>query len=181
VFEADDDDFTPKMVECTGGSNACDTDAGRIRQYSDPAVATSIAAIHPNSDLPAGRVTRYGMYLYQNANRADLLDDATGNPNIGNWVDLTPSQSCGWACSNATPPIERRVVKVAVIDCGTGPHQQDITGSGEIHIQGKYLEVFLTESSTEPPDAAIYAEIVGDASGDSGGKQDEISNVRLVD
>jgi Flp pilus assembly protein TadG len=140
-----------------------------VELYDD--VESDIINAHPNN--PAGIVTRYGMYLHQ------LSDEATYIVEDNVTMTTNPDCSGQGACAG----IERRKVKVAVVHCGDGTAPtQDVQGRDYIDVKGKYLDVFLTEEVEDPnSNAAVYAEIIGDASGDSVGAQDEISNVRLVD
>ena len=140
-----------------------------VDMYGD--IEQNIINIHPTN--PNNIVTRYGMYLHQ------LSDETTYI--VEDNVTMTTNPDCSGqvACAG----IQRRKVKVAVVDCGDGTGgTQDVVGRDYIDVKGQYLDVFLTDEVEDPSsNAAVYAEIIGDASGDSGGAQDEISNVRLVD
>jgi hypothetical protein len=50
----------------------------------------------------------------------------------------------------------RRIVEVALLKCAT----HNIQGSGSYPTEGNYLEMFITEYVPDPPDAAIYGEVV---------------------
>ena len=140
-----------------------------VDEYDD--VEQDIINIHPTN--PNDIVTRYGMYLHQLSDEATYL--------VEDNVPMATNPDCSGQA--ACVGIERRKIKVAVVHCGDGtPPTQDVQGRDYINVKGKYLDVFLTEEVEDPnSNAAVYAEIIGDASGDSGGAQDEISNVRLVD
>jgi hypothetical protein len=133
-------------------------------------VRQDIIDIHPNN--PNNIVTRYGMYLQQ------LTDE--GHYVIEDNIAMTTNPDCSGQAGCVG--IDRRKIKIAVVHCGDGtPPTQNVSGATEIDVHGQYLDIFLTALVDDPNvDTTVYAEIVGDSSGDSNGSQDEISNVRLV-
>lgn len=148
-------------------------DGFQIEPYAT--VRQDIIDAHPNN--PNGYVTRFGMYLWHLADETHYMVEDNVSPMSLDPNDCSNEPSCAGL-------FERRILKIAVIDCGDGTGgTQLINGATAIDIRGKYLDVFLTEEVPDPGvgDASVLAEIVGDSSGDSGGSQAEISNVRLVD
>lgn len=69
---------------------------------------------------------------------------------------------------------KRRLVKVAVLECIAN----NVHGHGTYPTDGNYLEMFLTEQVSDPPQAAIYGEIVRPLS--TTNDPDFHANVRLV-
>lgn len=69
---------------------------------------------------------------------------------------------------------ERRLVKVAVLQCIAN----DVHGHGTYPTDGNYLEMFITEEVRDPPNAAIYGELVRPLS--TTNDPDFHANVRLV-
>ena len=51
----------------------------------------------------------------------------------------------------------RRVMQVAVLRCV----EDDVKGRGDYPTDGNYIEVFITEPVGDPPDTAIFGEIIG--------------------
>jgi hypothetical protein len=109
-----------------------------------------------------GVLTRYKLYLYESYN----------NPpsNIPDGYDMS---------AQATSARERRVTRVAVVDC----LDQGVKGKTTITDGIRYLDVFVTEPVVPPPDATYYAEIIGQPTeaGGWGSAQTEILNVRLIE
>jgi hypothetical protein len=69
----------------------------------------------------------------------------------------------------------RRVLKAAVLDCSA----LGVQGAGTYSTFGRYVEVFLTEAVSSPPDADIYGELVGPLLQEYSG--DYHLNVQLID
>jgi len=68
----------------------------------------------------------------------------------------------------------RRLMNVAVLDCIA----EDVRGTGTYPTNGRYIEMFITEYVPEPPDAAIFGEVVRPLT--SLFSPDFHANVRLV-
>lgn len=68
----------------------------------------------------------------------------------------------------------RRVVKAAILNCIA----ENVQGHGEYPTNGQYVEMFITEYVKDPPDAAIYGEIIRPIT--SLTSPDFHANVRLV-
>jgi hypothetical protein len=50
----------------------------------------------------------------------------------------------------------RRRMQVALLQCVA----DDVKGHGTYPTYGKYVELFITETVTDPPEAAIYGEVI---------------------
>lgn len=74
-------------------------------------------------------------------------EDDPNNPD----VDGVPSQA---PASNGPA---RRIVKVTVLQCIA----ENVKGSATYPTNGQYVEMFVTETVQDPPEAAIYAELRG--------------------
>lgn len=78
----------------------------------------------------------------------DLAVDA-GNPTLPNFDDVPQD-------TPASNGPARRLVEVALLQCVA----DGIIGYGTYPTNGKYVEMFITQEVKDPPNAAIYAEIV---------------------
>ena len=78
----------------------------------------------------------------------DLAVDA-GNPTLPDFDDVPQD-------TPASNGPARRLVEVALLQCVT----DGINGHGTYPTNGKYVEMFITQEVKDPPNAAIYAEIV---------------------
>lgn len=110
-----------------------------------------------------GVLTRYKLYLYESYNNQPT--------NIPDGYDMS---------AQATSARERRVTRIAVVDC----LDEGVKGKTTIPNEAvRYVDVFVTEPVVPPPDATYYAEIIGNplGSGDYGAAQTEILNVRLLE
>jgi hypothetical protein len=67
------------------------------------------------------------------------------------WFDGIPSQT------PASNGYRRRLVQVAVLDCVA----ENVKGSGTYPSKGSYVEMFVTEPASAPPDMRIFAEVAG--------------------
>jgi hypothetical protein len=74
-------------------------------------------------------------------------DPALADDNDHDGVPSTAAASNGYA---------RRLVQVAQLQCIA----EGINGHGTYPTSGNYVEIFLTETVKDPPDAAIYGEVV---------------------
>ncbi len=83
-------------------------------------------------------------------------------------VDGVPSTSV------AANGYARRLVKVAVIDCIA----EQVKGTGTYPTEGRFVEMFVTEPVKDPPDAAIYGEVIRPIT--TVNSPDFHANVRLV-
>jgi hypothetical protein len=119
--------------------------------------------IHPvKGSLPAGftKVIPPGADVPVAANPADANDpDYDGEP------DTTPVASNG-----AT----RRLVQVPLLRC----QADNIKGAGTYPTDGRFVEMFITETTLDAPDSAIHAEVVRPLA--TTNSPDFHANVRLV-
>ncbi len=98
----------------------------------------------PSDPLPGG----YTLVEPASANIPVALDPAEdGNPDL----DGVPGQA---AAANGS---DRRVVKITVIQCIA----ENVHGAGTYPTNGDYVKMFITETVKDPPDAAIYGELIG--------------------
>ena len=79
------------------------------------------------------------------------FDDTTPDDN---WVDGIPDPSLDQTTLDL--PYERRLLKVAVLDCTNN----DISGKTAAPGTATFIQIFLTEESADPPDSAIIGEVV---------------------
>ncbi len=70
---------------------------------------------------------------------------------------------------------KRRVIKIAVAKC----NEFSFNGQSELPQDSRYLEIFLTEQAEEPPNMAIYGEIMGKVTANT--SLEFHGNVRLVE
>lgn len=112
---------------------------------TDGAAGTGRSTIHPApadpADYPAG-------YTAVAAQPPDVPVDPA-NPDNPNF-DGEPSQAV------ASDGPARRIIEVALLKCAT----YDIHGSGSYPTEGNYLDMFVTEYVQDPPNAAIYGEVL---------------------
>ena len=73
------------------------------------------------------------------------------------------------------PSYKRRVMKIAVAECA----EAGFNGQSELPADGVFLEIFLTEEAEEPPQMAIYGEIIGKITANT--SLEFHGNVRLVE
>jgi len=103
------------------------------------------ATIHPTSGpMPGG----YMAVTPDPAAYPDVPVDPA-NPDDPNY-DGEPSQAV------ASDGPARRIVEVALLKCAT----YNVQGSGSYPTEGNYLEMFITEHVPDPPNAAIYGEVL---------------------
>jgi hypothetical protein len=113
------------------------------------------------ADLPAG----YELVVPPGAAvPVAALPENANNPDY----DGVPSQAV------AANGQARRIVKVAILNCVA----EGVNGHGTYPTNGNYVELFITEHVKDPPNAAIYSEIVHPLT--SFTSPDYHSNVRLV-
>ncbi len=112
---------------------------------SDGAAGTGKSTIHPAPANPAD----YPMgYTAVTPPLWDVPED-NDNPDDPDY-DGVPSQAM------ASDGPARRIIEVALLKCAT----YDIHGGNSYPTEGNYLEMFITEYVPDPPDAAIYGEVV---------------------
>ena len=139
------------------------------------------AAKHSGVTLPPPLTgaTRYQVYLYELGESFARLDRQTVYPLPANLGDLPSGFNVvdpGGIQMIPTDPIDptnpevdgvpqntpapngpaRRLVEVALLQCVA----DSINGHGTYPTYGRYVEMFITEDVKDPPDAAIYGEIV---------------------
>jgi hypothetical protein len=95
------------------------------------------------ASLPAG----YTTVTPPAASVPVAADPANANDNDFDGVPTQTEAANGYA---------RRLVQVAQLNCVA----EGINGYGTYPTDGNYIEVFLTETVKDPPDAAIYGEVV---------------------
>lgn len=143
------------------------------------------SANHPTDPQPSGLsgYSRYQVYLYEMGetfarNGKRTLYPAPNPPPAGYSLVDPPGASIPPAGVPASTPsdfVKRRVVKLAVLRCNA----LNVQGSGSYPTFGRFVEAFLTEPVSAPPDADIYGEIIGPLS--SRTSSDFHANVRLVE
>ena len=101
------------------------------------------ATIHPTVATPPGYAA-----VGPNPTGADVPVDGA-NPDDPEY-DGEPSQTV------ASDGPARRIVEVALLKCAT----HNVQGSGSYPTEGNYLEMFITEYVPNPPNAAIYGEVL---------------------
>ena len=100
------------------------------------------ATIHPAAGtMPPGYAAA--------ATQAAAVPEDPANPDDPNF-DGEPSQAV------ASDGPARRLIEVALLKCAT----YNVHGNGTYPSDGNYLEMFLTEYVQDPPNAAIYGEVV---------------------
>lgn len=134
------------------------------------------AAKHPSSPSPPATVqTRYQLYLYEQGvdfavNGSQTLYPVSGTLPAGFTLVSPTAADIPVDAANPTDPDFdgvpqdspasngplRRLVKVALLQCIA----DDINGAGTYPTNGRYVEMFITQEVRDPPDAAIYGEIV---------------------
>jgi hypothetical protein len=127
--------------------------------------------------------TRYQMYLYElgetfyrNGGRTIYPTDGISLPSGYTEVSgAGPLPAAGSPPGGSTSDPLRRVLKAAVLDCSA----LGVQGAGTYSTFGRYVEVFLTEAVSSPPDADIYGELVGPLVQEYSG--DYPLNVQLID
>ncbi len=125
---------------------------GRQTLYPAPAPA----------DMPAG----YALVTPAAKDLPKAADPAkSSNPHFDG-VPSVPAASNGYA---------RRLVQVAVLKCVA----DGINGKGTYPTDGNFVEIFITEPVNDPPDAAIYGELVRPLSPVNSPQY--FANVRLVE
>lgn len=142
------------------------------------------SAKHGGAALPAelNGATRYQVYLYELGETFGRSNGGTGkstqypieNALLAGYALIDPPPaSVPVAVSNANKnnnnfdgvpasnPVaqdpERRIVVAAILRCKA----QNVKGHGEFDTDGRYVDLFLTETVSAPPVADVYAEIVG--------------------
>jgi hypothetical protein len=100
------------------------------------------ATIHPaTGTMPSG-------YAAAATQAPDVPEDLANPDDPAD--DGVPSQAV------ASDGPARRIVEVALLKCAT----HNIHGSGSYPTEGNYLEMFITEYVPDPPNAAIYGEVL---------------------
>lgn len=143
------------------------------------------SANHPSDPAPSGLsgYSRYQVYLYEMGetfarNGKRTLYPAPSPLPAGYTLVTPPGASipaAGVPTSAPSSLVKRRVVKLAVLRCVA----LNVQGSGSYPTFGRYVEAFLTEPVSSPPNADIYGEIIGPLT--SRTSSDFHGNVRLVD
>ena len=142
-------------------------------------------ANHPTDPAPAGLAgySRYQVYLYEMGEpfardgKRTLYPVPSPAP-AGYSVVSPPGPAippAGVPTSTPSTSAKRRVVKLAVLRCSA----LNVQGSGSYPTFGRFVEAFITEPVSAPPNADIYGEIIGPLS--SRTSSDFHANVRLVD
>jgi Flp pilus assembly protein TadG len=141
-------------------------------------------ANHPTDPSPAGLsgFSRYQVYLYELgepfARNGERTLYPAPSPLPAGYAMVTPSgptiPSAGVPTSTPSTIVKRRVVKLAVLRCSA----LNVQGSGSYPTFGRFIEAFLTEPVSSPPNADIYGEIIGPLT--SRTSSDFHANVRLV-
>ncbi len=122
---------------------------------------------HPSDSQPSDLAdyTRYQVYLYELGETFYRNENKTVYPTTGitppsGYSTVSPASAivpaAGVPSSSASSDIKRRVLKVAVLNCGA----LGVQGSGDYPTYGRYVEVFLTEEVGNTQ-AATYTEIIG--------------------
>ena len=142
-------------------------------------------ANHPTDPEPAGLsgYSRYQVYLYEMGERFARNGKRTlypaPSPLPAGYALVTPGgpsiPPAGVPTSSPSSEVKRRVVKLAVLRCSA----LNVQGSGSYPTFGRFIEAFLTEPVSSPPNADIYGEIIGPLT--SRTSSDFHANVRLVD
>ncbi len=100
------------------------------------------ATIHPaTGPMPSGYAAA--------ATQSEDVPEDDDNPDDPDY-DGEPSQAV------ASDGPARRIVEVALLKCNT----HNVQGSGSYPTEGNYLEMFITEYVPDPPNAAIYGEVL---------------------
>ena len=97
--------------------------------------------------VPGGAIDP-GYTLVSSAGTVDIPEDLT-NP-TDPYVDGLPSQP---VASNGN---QRRVMKIAQLQCIA----DNVHGHGSYPTHGNFIEIFITEPVQDPPEAAIYGEVI---------------------
>lgn len=142
------------------------------------------SSTHPGDAEPAGLAgySRYQTYLYELGERFARNGKQTlypvPSPLPAGYTVVTPPPrdlpAGGAPTSTVSADIKRRQVRVAVLKC----EALGVAGAHSYPTYGRYVDMFLTEAVTAPPNADAYAEIIGPTSRVTPG--DIRSNVRLV-
>jgi Flp pilus assembly protein TadG len=143
------------------------------------------SANHPADPAPAdlSGYSRYQVYLYEMGapfarNGKRTLYPAP-NPAPAGYSLVTPPgpaiPPAGVPTSTTSTDVKRRVVKLAVLRCSA----LNVQGRGSYPTFGRFIEAFLTEPVSAPPNADIHGEIIGPLT--SRTSSDFHANVRLVD
>jgi Flp pilus assembly protein TadG len=136
-------------------------------------------AKHGGAALPAALTgaSRFQVYLYElnkpfARNGKRTIFPAPSTPPSGYTLVTPPSANVPVASSPSqmsdnnfdgvpeTTPVanpKRRVVQAAILQCNA----LGVSGSHEYPTYGRYVELFVTETVSNPPNADIYGEIVG--------------------
>jgi Flp pilus assembly protein TadG len=158
------------------------------------------AAKHGGAPLPAALngATRYQVYLYELGESFGRSDGGTGKSTqypvdddlLDGYVLIEPpgadvpvavlaskKNDNNFDGVPASTPVEdpkRRIVVAAILRC----EAQNVKGHGEFDTRGRYVNLFLTETVSDPPVADVYAEIVGPFNSET--SPDFHINARLV-
>lgn len=146
------------------GDGAWDIDAYWVAKHG----TTAPAAL--------GGASRYQAYLYEMGetfardNKKTSYPIPAGGPPAGFTTVTPPAADIPVDAANPTLPDydgvpqntpasnghARRLIQVALLQCVA----DGINGHGTYPTHGRYVEMFITQEVRDPPDAAIYAEIV---------------------
>lgn len=143
------------------------------------------SANHPSDAPPSGLsgYSRYQIYLYELGesfarNGVRTLYPPPADLPSGYALVTPPGRrvpAAGQPSSTPSTDIKRRVVKLAVLQC----QALGVRGNGSYPTYGRYIEAFLTEQVSSPPDADIYGEVIGPLSART--SSDFNANVKLVE